>query len=317
MKRSKSQMERLLNLHEQLAAGKYPNCASFAAEWEISTKTAQRDFDFMRDRLNAPLEYDALKRGWFYSRPNFMLPSVAMNEGELAALLIASRALREFQGTPMAKQLEAVFEKLSALLPGQISINPHELFAQFSFTAPPSLPVQPDIWQTVLKALFQKQLVEIRYGTNRNSSKIKPLHLANLKGDWYLFVQYDGFDNFRQIKLARIQSAKLLRQNFAPVDFPAGEFLDSTFGRFAGENEPYQVKLLFHPDAADDVTERDWHPKQKLRQLKNGSVELEFGAKGLVEVMHWVLAWGRYCKVKAPKELKQMVAEEINAMALH
>jgi predicted DNA-binding transcriptional regulator YafY len=43
-------------------------------------------------------------------------------------------------------------------------------------------------------------------------------------------------------------------------------------------------------------------------------VELEFPAKGLEEVMHWVLAWGRYCKVKAPKELKQMVAEEIAAM---
>jgi proteasome accessory factor B len=307
-------MERLLDLHDKLAAGEYPNCASFADQWEISTKTAQRDFDFMRDRLKSPLEYDALRRGWFYSKPNFMLPAVAMNEGELASLLIASRALREFQGTPMAKQLESVFEKLAAFLPEQISINPHELFAQFSFTAPPSLPVHPDIWQTALKALLQKRMIEIKYGRNKNASKIKPLHLANLKGDWYLFVQYDGFDNFRQIKLARIQSAKLLTQNFEPVAFSADEFLNSTFGRFAGENEAYQVKLLFRPDAADDVKEREWHPKQKLRELKNGSVELEFKAKGLEEVMHWVLAWGRYCKVKAPKELKQRVAEEIAAM---
>jgi predicted DNA-binding transcriptional regulator YafY len=314
MKRSKTQAERLLDLDRRLRNSEYPNCTSFAAEWEISTKTAQRDFDFLRDRMGAPLGYDALKRGYFYSEPTFMLPAVQMREGELAALLIASRALREFQGTPMAEQLEAVFEKLADLLPNQISINPHELFAQFSFTAPPSLPVQPEVWQTLLKALFQKQMVEIKYGRNKNGSKIKPLHLANLKGDWYLFVQYDGFDNFRQIKLARIQSAKLLKQNFDPVEFSANTFLDSTFGRFAGESEPYQVKLLFHPDAAGDVTEREWHPKQKLRELKNGSVELEFPAKGLEEVMHWILAWGRYCKVKAPKELKQMVAEEVAAM---
>jgi proteasome accessory factor B len=162
-------MERLLDLHGRLAAGEYPNCASFAAKWEISTKTAQRDFDFVRDRLNAPLEYDALKRGWFYAEPNFMLPAITMNEGELAALLIASRALREFQGTPMAKQLEAVFGKLADFLPEQISVNPHELFAQFSFTAPPSLPVQPEVWQTVLKALLQRRMAEIRYGRNKNT----------------------------------------------------------------------------------------------------------------------------------------------------
>jgi predicted DNA-binding transcriptional regulator YafY len=314
MKRSKTQAERLLDLDRRLRNSEYPNCTTFAVEWEISTKTAQRDLEFLQNRLGAPLEYDALKRGYFYTEPTFMMPAVQMSEGELAALLIASRALREFQGTPMAEQLESVFEKLADFLPEQISVNPHELFAQFSFTAPPSLPVKPDIWQTLLKALLQKQMVEIRYGRNKNTSKIKPLHLANLKGDWYLFVQYDGFDNFRQIKLARIQSAKLLKQHFAPIAFPADEFLDSTFGRFAGENEPYQVKLLFHPDAAGDVTEREWHPKQTLRELKNGSVELEFGAKGLQEVMHWVLAWGRYCKVKAPKELKQMVVEEIAAM---
>jgi len=46
MKRSKTQEERLLALDQLLRTSKYPNCTSFAVDWEISTKTAQRDIDF-------------------------------------------------------------------------------------------------------------------------------------------------------------------------------------------------------------------------------------------------------------------------------
>ena len=97
MKRSKTQAERLLDLDRRLRNSEHPNCTSFAAEWEISTKTAQRDFDFLRDRMGAPLEYDALKRGYFYSEPTFMMPAVQLNEGELAALLIGSRHSNSFR----------------------------------------------------------------------------------------------------------------------------------------------------------------------------------------------------------------------------
>ena len=96
MKRSKTQAERLLDLDRRLRNSEYPNCTSFAVDWEISTKTAQRDFEFLRDRMGAPLEYDALKRGYFYSEPTFMMPAVQLNEGELVALLIGSKAIEQF-----------------------------------------------------------------------------------------------------------------------------------------------------------------------------------------------------------------------------
>ena len=76
MKRSKTQAERLLALDQLLRNNKYPNCTSFAEEWEISTKTAQRDLEYLQDRMGAPLQYDALKRGYYYTEPTFMLPTV-------------------------------------------------------------------------------------------------------------------------------------------------------------------------------------------------------------------------------------------------
>jgi predicted DNA-binding transcriptional regulator YafY len=317
MKRSKTQAERLLDLDRRLRNSEYPNCTSFATEWEISTKTAQRDFDFLRDRMGAPLEYDALKRGYFYSEPTFMLPAVQLNEGELVALLIGSKALEQFQGTPMAEKLTAVFDKLSALLPDNITVRPEELFTRFSFTAPPAMPISSKVWNTVVQALENRQMIEIQYRnwSGEKTVRVAPVHLANLQCDWYLFVQYEGFDNFRQLALARIQNVKLLSKKANIVgSFDPKKELANTFSRFAGDNKAFQVTVQFHPEIAVSVQERQWHPEQTVKNLKNGGVEISFEAKGDIEIKRWVMAYGRYAKVKSPKWLKDQITEEARAM---
>jgi predicted DNA-binding transcriptional regulator YafY len=317
MKRSKTQAERLLDLDRRLKNNEYPNCTSFAVDWEISTKTAQRDIDFLRDRMGAPIEYDALHRGYYYTEPTFMLPAVQMNEGELAALLMGSKMLEAFQGTPMAEKLSAVFDKLSALLPDNITIRPDELFTRFSFTAPPAMPVASNVWKKVVQGLENQRMLEISYRNWRGEMtyRVSPVHLANLQGDWYLFVQFEGQDNFRQIALSRIQNSKLLskKSKIEGVFDPKKELAD-TFSKFAGENEPFRVTVQFSPEVADSVLERQWHPKQEVKTLKDGRVEISFDAKGDIEIKRWVMAYGRYAKVKSPKWLKEQIMEEAKAM---
>ena len=66
---SRAPVERMQRLHEMLSANRYPNCRKIAAEFEVSTKTIQRDVNFMRDRLRLPIEYDGRHTGFRYSRP--------------------------------------------------------------------------------------------------------------------------------------------------------------------------------------------------------------------------------------------------------
>ena len=100
MRRSKTQAEPLLALDHLLRNNKYPNGSTFAAKWKVLTKTIQRDIEFLKDRMGAPIEYDALKRGFYYTGPTFMLP---------------------------------------ALLPDNITVRPEALFTHFSFIAPPAM----------------------------------------------------------------------------------------------------------------------------------------------------------------------------------
>jgi len=313
MKRSRSQTERLLDLDHKLRNSEYPNCSSFAAEWEISTKTAQRDFDFLRDRMGAPLEYDAAHRGYAYTESTFMLPALQMSEGDLVALLMGSRLLEPYQGTPMAERLTQVFEKLAELMPESVTLNPEALFTRFSVTSPPAMPVNPKVWENVVRGLQTGVRLRIEYdGKNGPTSyRVHPVHLANLQGDWYLFVQFEGYEDFRQLALSRIASTRLLKSKVEVIGhFDAEKELSNTFARFAGQNEAFTVTVVFNKEVAEEVTARQWHPKQKIRQLKDGRVEIRFAAKGDVEVQRWIQAYGRHARVKSPAWLQGRILHE-------
>ena len=92
-------LERMMRMHERLKAGRYPNCRKLADELEVSSKTVQRDIDFMRYRLGLPIEYDQLHFGFYYTEPVANFPNIEISEGELIALYIGQKALTQSKGT--------------------------------------------------------------------------------------------------------------------------------------------------------------------------------------------------------------------------
>src|SRR5437868_5372022 len=60
-------LERMVRIHELLAAGRHPNAATIAKEMEVSQKTLHRDMEYMKIHFKLPIEYDRLRHGYFYS----------------------------------------------------------------------------------------------------------------------------------------------------------------------------------------------------------------------------------------------------------
>jgi predicted DNA-binding transcriptional regulator YafY len=90
-------MYRIIQIHELLKEGKFPNCQALSDDFEVSYKTVQRDIDFMRDQLQLPIEYDSARRGFIYTKEVNNLPMVALKEGEVVALLVAQKAVQELE----------------------------------------------------------------------------------------------------------------------------------------------------------------------------------------------------------------------------
>jgi predicted DNA-binding transcriptional regulator YafY len=319
MKRNKSQFSRLLELDKRIRHGEYPNCLNFSADWEVSQKTVQRDIDFLRDSLNAPIDYDREKKGFYYTTTQWFMPSISVSEGDLVAILVAEKALEQYRGTPIAAELERVFSKITDLLPDKITVRPELIFNKFSFTTPPTRAIDMETWSTVVRGLVNQKWLSLVYRSPEMGitpgRMIAPLHMANLQGEWYLFGKVEGEDRVRQFSIGRIQSVKLTDRSFEPpTDFDPKTLLANTFGRFVLNDHNHSVRLLFNKEVATWVLEKQWGPKQVIRTRKNGDIELSFSAAGVYEVFRWVMAWGRWVTVLAPTELKKMVDDEITAM---
>ena len=69
-------LERMLQIHQAIQSGSYPNATTLAAELEVCTKTINRDTDFMRDRLGLPMEYDGTRCGYHYTQPVSSFPTL-------------------------------------------------------------------------------------------------------------------------------------------------------------------------------------------------------------------------------------------------
>ena len=72
---------RIQLLHKKMSMKSYPNAQRIAERFGISHRQAQRDFDYLRRELGAPIEYDAKKKGFYYSKP-FVLPILMASEND-------------------------------------------------------------------------------------------------------------------------------------------------------------------------------------------------------------------------------------------
>ncbi len=76
-----------------LKRGKYPNRIRLAQDIEVTTKTIQRDIDFMRDRLSLPIAYNDLKQGYEFTQPVENFPMMELSESELVSVFVRPKSV--------------------------------------------------------------------------------------------------------------------------------------------------------------------------------------------------------------------------------
>lgn len=297
----------MLRIHQAVQAGKFPNASTLARELEVSTKSIHRDIEFMRDRLELPLEYDAARLGYHYTEEVSAFPTVQITEGELFALLVAEKALQQYRGTNFEKPLLSAIRKMEQSLPDTISLNLSEIEQTISFRTRAEPILNLEIFEALAKATAHRRQIELAYrkpGRPESESRlVDPYHLANINGEWYLFAFDHLRNDIRTFVPARIQSVKQTGRTFERRHkFSLDQRLRDSFGVHSGHGQ-FDVIVRFAPRVADYVREKKWHESQELRELKGGTVELRMRLSGLEEVERWVLGWGGDAKVVGPPEL--------------
>jgi len=311
--RSRPPLERMLRIHQALQSGTYPNAATLARDLEVSTKSIYRDLDFMRDRLNLPIEYEGSRFGFRYTEEVEAFPTLQITEGELFALVIAEKALQQYRGTSFEQPLLSALRKMEQALPETISLSLNEIAQTISFRMRAEPVLDLEVFDALAKATAARQQLELTYrkpGQQQPEQRVvDPYHLANINGEWFLFAFDHLRKDLRTFVPARIKAARRTGKTFERrSSFSLDKRLRGSFGVQSGQGE-FDVVIRFHPAAADYIREKKWHDSQQLRELKNGGVELRMKLSSLAEVERWVLSWGGNASVIRPAQLAESVKQ--------
>lgn len=322
MPASRPPVERMLRIHEELRCGALTNCTKLGALLEVSVRTVQRDLDFMRDRLNLPVEYVPQLYSYRYSHPVENFPTTQVTEGEMLSLLVAQKALEQYEGTPFHRHLVAAFEKIRQGLREQITVKGLDQLEAVTFRHFGHGKVDAIVFGKLCRAILGKREITFLYkkhGKSQNEyRKLQPYHLANLDNQWYL-IGYDlDRSAMRTFALPRMDRVEISRRTFVRTSsFSPGKFLAHSIGPSIGQDVVKRVRVRFDAFAAGHIRERVWHPSMKLIEMPTGGVEATLDLGRLDDIQRWILNWGSHAEVLEPLELVEAIKSEVNEMAKH
>jgi predicted DNA-binding transcriptional regulator YafY len=310
---------RLQTIHHEIKERRFPNASTLAKSLSVSTKTVQRDLDYMRDELDAPIEFSRDENGYFYSRGDYVLPFLPVDGKDLFSIGVAAQVLALFGGSPLARDLTACYERLAELMPPAVRLRPEIVREKLALRAP-FRPVREEIWQAVAEAMQRGVALSNQYhrpGEPAGEPRVVHPYAFVLAGrDWMMLAEDREAAQVKNFYLARVESAGLTSQRYSiPRDFDADAFFRNTFGLYVGDARPFQLKVRFSKEISDEVREMQFHPQQKIETTPDGSATLEMPAQSIREARRFVLGYGKDAKALAPPELVEDLRSESQALA--
>jgi predicted DNA-binding transcriptional regulator YafY len=316
---SKIIYERFLWFQNEIKNNKYPNTKALAEHFEITRKTAQRDIEFMRERMGAPLVYIPEQRGFAYEDNTYELPGFWLEEESLTSLLLAYRLASAVPDIAIKTSLRSFLEQLLTKLSHSNAISIKDLSNKVSVRNIQYSKTAEKIYHTVLEALLSSKPIQIEYHSPHNSETtirdILPLHLLHYMGTWHIIAHCAMKNELRDFVLSRVKAIApcpdKINARFSSEQ--VSEYIRQTFGIFHGK-KTNEVCLCFSKDVSTWIAEQAWHPAQKTFVKKDGRLCLTIPVADFREIKREVLKYGAQVEVLSPKTLRTEIKKEIEKM---
>ena len=315
-------LERFYKIDRLLKERKVVSFTDFKTELGMSPASVKRDLAYMRDRFNAPIEYDREANGYRFGKPRsgprYELPGLWFNAEEIHALLTTLQLLTGLQPGLLDGQVSPVIERLRAIL-GSGDHSWEEVVKRIRIFQPERREGKAAHFSVIAAALLKRTRVWIRHYNRKDDREtereISPQRLVHYRDNWYV----DGYCHLREdLRSFAVDAIRAAELREAPAKEIAAAELDahlsSGYGIFAGRDVQW-AKLRFTPEAARWVSAQSWHPKQRSRVEKDGSYVLELPYAEDRELVMEILKYGADVEVLAPPALRERVGKALERAA--
>ncbi len=249
---------------------------------------------------------------------------ISASATELIALSLGRQLLHPLAGTPFWRGIESFWNKIQEEIPATVLAHYEKYRRTLRVLGMPakSYEKQHGIIKTLNRAILEHRRVEIEYhgvGKPPRWRKIEPYTIVLFQSSLYIIAAAceveDPETRVRTWKLDRFGKANILDEWFKiPSDLDLDQFVGNSLGIFIG-NKPRNFKIRISPHAARWVLEDPWHPDQRVKELKDGSIELTVKAVHDLEIIPRVLNLGAEAEILAPASARKQMSDIVQQMA--
>ena len=297
-----SNLHRIHWIDAQIRANRFPNCRLIAEHFEISSRQASRDIEYLRYSMGAPVEYAAVKNGYYYSNAVFSLPLCFISEEEKINLKFLADQYMVMKNT-QAVRLAELFTRLADLeqAPGGSHM---------------SLPVFPvntkvvNIFSLMKKAIENHIAIEVRYMNNNNKKSLRVFHpykLFNRNQQYYIVGFCTLRNELRVLRLDRILSVEPTDTAFSIVQY----FQESDYK----EDTHFSYKSAYKCKIRSDKTIDFGKLKSSLQNEQGYLYTVEFTSSE--ELLSHMLSHFDSFTILSPNWLKEKLKDRLRKILEH
>ncbi|SDE77581.1 Predicted DNA-binding transcriptional regulator YafY, contains an HTH and WYL domains [Paenibacillus sp. cl6col] len=301
-----SNMHRILWFDQEVRSNHFPNCTQLAHQFELSTRQANRDIEYMVNSLGAPLQYDAKKRGYRYTDATFALPSTYITEELRRTLAFLSHRYQDYNyggydeyqaKLPIMLQISELFRRLSDVNELQSQQIPaYEINAEII-----------DIANQLSMSIQNNQVLTIQYD-GMEGAETYTFHPYKLCYKQYVDYVIGWCKQEEEQKMLRLD--RIIRmERAAGISRLNGE-LPSTFGSSNLPVQPFTAIIEFI-----DKPSEAWRDYNLMKREDSVVFEIQFFDVSLfIDQLMSTREWARIVKPKWLKEKVKARCEQIMGM---
>lgn len=251
-------MHRIMWFDKEVRGKKYPNSTILAERFEISVRQAQRDIDYLKNSLGAPLRYIPEKRGYDYEDDAFTLPYVYLTQEQVKVLNYLAYTYENYSNNPTITRVAELFKKF---------VNGGEQEKEvpvFDITKPEVNNIY--VIGSSIKNRNRAMLIYRDPDRGKIELTVHPYKIFNKYEVDYLAAYCEEYDNIAVFRIGRILEAKSLETHFTVrEDFDEKNYC-SVFNQ-----KPFNAKIKLGREInAEDF--RGLH----IKDLGNYEYDIEF-----------------------------------------
>lgn len=262
--------ERFYKIDQLLQAGASVPFSRPQESLGVSRAQLKRDLAYMRERLNAPIEYDRDSNGYRFGKPaagpRYGLPGLWFSAAEIHALLTMRHLLENLRPGLLTPHVKPLLSRFAAIL-GSADYSQEEVARRVRVLHQAARELKHEGFAVVATATLNRRRLKIRH-YNRNENRetghvISPQRLVHYRDNWCVDAWCHLRNDLRSFAVDAIRAAEPLEERAKDISkAELDDYLKGGYGIFGGAKVTW-AKLKFSPLAARWVATQQWHSKQK------------------------------------------------------